>query len=102
MNLTLLDVSYKCVWFILLGTASSRLTHVLAFARIFFPFKDEHYCTECFFLFVCFVLFSFFGGRAAPAAYGSSQVRSLIVATAAGLHHSQSNVGSELMATPDP
>ena len=32
---------------------------------------------------------------AAPAAYGGSQARSLIGATAASLHHSHSNAGSE-------
>ena len=31
---------------------------------------------------------------AAPAAYGSSQARGRIEATAAGLHHSRSNTGS--------
>ena len=48
--------------------------------------------------------------RAAPSAYGGSQARGLIGATAAGLHHSHSNTGSkpplrptpQLMATPDP
>ena len=46
----------------------------------------------------------------ASAAYGSSQARGQIGTTAAGLHHSHSNVGSEphlrptlqLTATPDP
>ena len=58
-----------------------------------------------FFVLFCFCLF-----RAAPAAYGGSQARNQIGATAAGLHHSHSNVGSEprlqptpqLPATPDP
>ena len=48
--------------------------------------------------------------RAAPAAYGDSQARSLIRAVAASLHHSHSNMGSEphlqptpqFTATPDP
>ena len=48
--------------------------------------------------------------RAMPAAYGSSQARGRVGSTAAGLHHSHSNVGSEphlghtpqLMAMPDP
>ena len=48
--------------------------------------------------------------RAVPVAYGSSQVRSLIGAVAASLHHSHSNTRSEphlqstpqLMAMPDP
>ena len=57
-----------------------------------------------------FGLFAF--SRAVPAAYGGSQARGLIGATAAGLHHSHShsNARSELflrptpqlMATPDP
>ena len=38
----------------------------------------------------CFLLF-----RAAPVAYGVSQARGQIGATAAGLHHSHSNTGSE-------
>ena len=48
--------------------------------------------------------------RAALAAYGGSQARGRIGTTAAGLHHSHSNAGSEphlrptpqLTATPDP
>ena len=41
-----------------------------------------------------FVLFLLF--RAVPTAYGGSQARGLIRATAAGLRHSYSNAGSEL------
>ena len=44
------------------------------------------------FYFFIFLLFFFF--RAPPEAYGGSQPRSLIGATAAGLHHSHSNNGS--------
>ena len=50
--------------------------------------------------------------RAAPTAYGGSQARGPIGAVASGLHHSHSNVGSELRlhlrpipqitAMPDP
>ena len=48
--------------------------------------------------------------RATLAAYGSSQARGQTGAAAAGLHHSNSNMGSkpslwpipQLMATPDP
>ena len=60
-----------------------------------------------FFLSVClsFCLF-----RATPVAYGGSQSRGSIRTAAAGLHHSHSNMGSELrlrptsqlMAMPDP
>ena len=56
-------------------------------------------------LFFFFCLF-----RATSAAYGGSQARGIIGATAAGLHHSHSNARSEphlqptpqLMAMPDP
>ena len=59
-------------------------------------------------MFWCFVLFCLF--RATPVAYGGSQARGLIRATAAPLHHSHSNARSELhlqpppqlMANPDP
>ena len=47
--------------------------------------------------------------RAAPGAYGGSQARVQIGATAASLHHSHGNLGSEpylrptpRLATPDP
>ena len=48
--------------------------------------------------------------RAAPVAYGGTQARGQIAATAAGLQHSRSNAGSkpykqpvpQLTATPDP
>ena len=63
------------------------------------------------FLFKIFIyLFDFCFFRAAPTAHGSSQARGGIGTTAAGLHHSHSNAGSEpclqptpqLMATPGP
>ena len=58
-----------------------------------------------FFLFFFFLLF-----RAVPTAYGGSQAWGPIRATAASLHHSHSNSGSDpslrptpqLKATPDP
>ena len=40
--------------------------------------------------------------RAAFAAYGGSQARGQIGATAAGLHHSHSNARSELHLRPTP
>ena len=56
------------------------------------------------------IFFSFSFSRAVLAAYGGSQARGRIGAVASGLHHSRSNVGSELhlrpmpqlTATPDP
>ena len=57
-----------------------------------------------------FFLFSIFLFRASLEAHGGSQARDQVEATAAGLHHSHSNAGSEphlqttpqLTATPDP
>ena len=40
--------------------------------------------------------------RYTPGAYGSSQTRGQIGATAGGLHHSHSNVGSKLHLHPMP
>jgi len=51
-------------------------------------------------LLVVFFVCLFF--RASPMAYGSSQAKGWIRATAAGLHHSRSNVGSELHLWPTP
>ena len=48
---------------------------------------------ERFILFYFYFIFLLF--RAALVAYGSSQARGLIAATAASLHHNHSNVGSE-------
>ena len=46
---------------------------------------------NAFFFFFFFLLFG-----SAPAAYGSSQARGQVRATATSLHHSHSNTGSEL------
>ena len=46
--------------------------------------------------------FFFFFFLAAPGAYGGSQARSWIGATAAGLHHSHSNIRSEPPLQPTP
>ena len=62
------------------------------------------------FLFFIFLLFIYFLSFYALVAYGGSQTRGLIVATAASLHHSHSNARSkphlqptpQPMATPDP
>ena len=49
-----------------------------------------------------FIYLFFFLFRAAPAAYGSSQARGWIRAEVTGLHHSHSNVRSELHLRPTP
>ena len=59
--------------------------------------KAVHILSIFFFFFFVISLF-----RAAPAAYGGSQVRGQIGAIAAGLHHSHNNVGSELRLQPTP
>ena len=48
------------------------------------------------FMYVCMYVFMYFLFRATPTTYESSQARGLIGAAAAGLHHSNSNAGSEL------
>ena len=60
-------------------------------ADVFILFWEDFVFFGGFLLFVCF--------RAAPAAYGSSQSRGRIGATAAGLRHSHSSIAA---ATPDP
>ena len=62
--------------------------------------KEKYFCC----------LFNYLFFRAPPVAYGGSQARGQIGATAAGLRHSHSNAEHELdllptpqlMATPDP
>ena len=49
-----------------------------------------------------FQLKHFMGGRPSPLAYGGSQARSQIGAAAAGLCHSHSNTGSELLLQLTP
>ena len=79
---------------------------VIVFGFLFFSFVWFFVCVFCFVMF-CFVFLLF---RATPTAYGGSQARHLIGATAAGHSHSHSNARSEarlqptpqLMATPDP
>ena len=53
---------------------------------------------DLFFTFIYFILLYFFLLRATPEAYRSSQAKGRI-GTAAGLHHSQSNAGSEPSST---
>ena len=53
-----------------------------------------------FFIFYFILFFCLF--RAKPVAYGGSQARGLIGATAAGLHHSHSNARFESCLRPTP
>ena len=57
--------------------------------------SEESTDLECVWVFFFFVF-----SRAAPAAYGGSQARGLIGAVTASLHHSHSNLGSELCLWP--
>ena len=59
---------------------------------VFFLFCPSFWAVFFFFVVVVVVVLLF---RATPEAYGSSRARGGIRAVAAGLHHSQSNVGSE-------
>ena len=71
-------------------------------------FKFFNFFIVALFIYLFIYLFMLF--RATPTAYGGSQARGRIRATAASLCHSQSNAGSELCpqpilqltATPDP
>ena len=61
----------------------------------------------CRYFWFCFILFYLFGGervlfRTAPMAFGISQARGQIGATAASLNHSHSNMGSEPHLQPTP
>ena len=54
------------------------------------------------YLFICLFFLVFCLFRATPAAYGGSQARGPIGATAASLHHSHSHAGSEPHLPPTP
>ena len=75
-------------------------------SKVFVPFE---FCLNLDLFWICitnskdfFFFFAFFLFRATPSAYGGSQAKGLIGAVAAGLHHSHSNVGSELRLQPTP
>ena len=88
--------------------ASPKLSHIPGSMHYFNTGKEKVTSTMSIlsFLFFFFFLLLF---RAAPTAYGGSQARAPIGATAVSLHHSHSDSGSEshlcptpqLMATPD-
>ena len=86
-------------WF-LGGTLSSPSPQT---ARIMiksnFPFYQH-----CLFQVLIFFFFApfFVGGDADPTAYGDSQARGPIGATATGLHHSHSTARSKLHLQPTP
>ena len=71
------------------GVQNSELTKGLCSTKSFY-----------FFIFICWSFFAF--SRAVPAAYGGSQAKGLITATAADLHHSHSNARSEPHLQPTP
>ena len=87
---------------ILLGRTTNKVSVLLCIIRIIMNTVPQTFQVFRFFFFGLY--------RAAPAAYGGSQDRGLIRATAASLHHIHSNAGSEpclrpapqLTATPDP
>ena len=89
----------------------------LRVCKIKTPHKNHALCIFILFYFIlfyfvlfCFVLFCFLFFRAIPMAYGGFQASCQIGAVATGLHHSQSNAGSEphlqpisqLSEIPDP
>ena len=84
---------------------------ILSFSHNIFHHVPSQLCyTAGPYLAEMFCFFFFWPFRAALGAYGSSQARGQIGATAASLHHSHSNTGSkphlrptpQLTAMPDP
>ena len=77
-----------------------RVNHVFATPSSFFKnnILIHAYIHTCIFNRIFFLFFLLF--KATPAAYGGSQARSSTGATAAGLHHSDSNIRSELCLQP--
>ena len=71
---------------------SVHLATIYLLIRTFSPFT--------YISFIFYFLFLLF--RTAPGAYGSSQARGRMEATAAGLLHSHSNIRSELHLQPTP
>ena len=74
-----------------------------SFSLLFCVFWDSQSYSIC--LIVkrsCFLFFFLFLFRTARKVYGGFQARSQIGAVATGLHHSQSNTGSELWLRPTP
>ena len=75
---------------------------IIFFSLFFSDYRVIYFYRKLPFFFLLF--------RAIPMAYGNSQARGRIGATATGLHHSQSHTGSEphlqptpqLMTMPDP
>ena len=84
-QMCLLQIFSPSLWLVLFSSLAFHRAEVF---WVFFGFWG-------FFFFFC--LF-----RAAPAAYGGSQARGLMRATAAGLHHSHSHSRSELHLQPIP
>ena len=72
-------------WKILVGTELFTVSKVCLFLECH---ELGIICSLFFHLATCFFFFSFSLFRAAPAAYGGSQARGRIRATATGLHHS--------------
>ena len=87
--------SILCICFSSAWKALPPGTHVLMILHLL----SSALSVFCFFLFVCFFVWSYSFLRAVPMAYGGSQAKSLIGAVAAGLHHSHSNTRSELSET---
>jgi len=94
-------ISFNLVW----QCGEEGLSYVLLLSITSMLPECQNILLFLFFIFLLFVLF-----RAAPAAYGGSQARGLIGATAASLRHSHSNTRSkprlrptpQLTARPDP
>ena len=89
-----------CDCLVSLSILSSRFIPIVACVRISFlrlnPIVFIHSSVDGYLGCCCFFFFFFFLFRAKPVAYGGSQSRGQIGATAASLHHSHSHARSEL------
>ena len=105
------DLLCSCLFGWCQNTCGKALDSCLLFPHLFLQ-KNLHSALNYFFFSffqVCYIPFFILFSNA-PAAYGGSRARGQIQATAAGLHHSHSHVGSvlhlqpppQLMAMPDP
>ena len=83
-------------------TGGSALSTFLGTHRHIYLKMNGKKLTLMIFLFVCLFVCLFAISWAAPMAYGGSQARGRIGATAAGLRHSHSNTGSEPCLQPTP
>ena len=105
-NFQLSNLGKKCVFISMI--VLRRINSYFYFFFYFFFNQRRNFRKKYYGSFLCSQLFmhtcmhACMYSRAVPAAYGGSQARGRIGATAASLHHSHGNAGSELHLRPTP